>query len=109
MLALHERDEMLADLAAEVPTQGRICRAGQIPDSNNDIRQRDVFDATPSFSTMTTSSTRIGCVSAIWKPASNVAMLRWAASPTTMPAMPADARMLAPNCRTDSKTTPLTC
>ena len=31
-------------------------------------------------------------------------MLRWAAKPMTMPAMPADARMLAPNWRTESKT-----
>ena len=31
-------------------------------------------------------------------------MLRWAAKPTMMPAMPAEARMLAPNWRTDSNT-----
>jgi hypothetical protein len=43
-----------------------------------------------SFSTMTTSSTRMGCVIAIWKPATSVAMLRWAAKPMMMPAMPAD-------------------
>ena len=31
-------------------------------------------------------------------------MLRCAANPMMMPAMPADARMLAPNCRTESNT-----
>jgi len=31
-------------------------------------------------------------------------MLRWAAKPMMMLAMPAEASMLAPNCRTGSKT-----
>src|SRR4030043_69460 len=51
-----------------------------------------------SPSTMTTSSMRMGCVKAICSPAMKVPMVFWAARPTTMPTMPADARMAVPSC-----------
>jgi hypothetical protein len=53
---------------------------------------------------MTTSSMRMGCVIAIWIPASSVVRLFCAAKPITMPATPADASMAVPNCRTEWKT-----
>ena len=47
---------------------------------------------------------RIGCVMAIWNPASSAPRLFCAAKPMTMPATPADAIMAVPNCRTGWKT-----
>ncbi len=52
---------------------------------------------------MTTSSIRIGWVKAIWRPAMKVPIVRWAAMPTTIPMIPADAKMVVPSCLTFSK------
>ena len=52
------------------------------------------------------SSISSGWVSAIWIPASTLPSVFCAAKPITTPAIPADARMLVPNCRTGSVQSP---